>query len=221
MNDKDRRRSQDAFRREADALILATPAFGLGIDKENVRLVMHAEVPGSVEAYYQEIGRAGRDGLAAICCLLFDDDDVSIQTDFLEWSNPDPGFISAVYNLVDRNLVRARQEGFDYLRTQMNFYNRRDFRVETAVNLLERWGSLEGRLPRDWKPVQSPPEEYLDPKLYAARVKAQTRKLYEMLNFAKLDEGCRMRAVSHYFGFKESERCGKCDLCLKAGVSVA
>jgi ATP-dependent DNA helicase RecQ len=220
MGDRERKRAQEAFQRSDEALILATPAFGLGIDKENVRLVMHAEVPGSVEAYYQEIGRAGRDGAPAVCALFFDDDDVSIQTDFLEWANPDPGFIRAVHNLIERNLTRARQEGFDYLRTQMNFYNRRDFRVETAVNQLERWGSLEGRQPREWTPVEPPPEEFLDSRQFEARMKSQRRKLYEMVNFAKMTDGCRMIAVSAYFGFAGSERCEKCDLCLRSGLGA-
>jgi ATP-dependent DNA helicase RecQ len=221
LPDRERRRAQDGFLASSDGLILATPAFGLGIDKENVRMVMHAEVPGSLEAYYQEIGRGGRDGKRASCVLLFDDDDVSIQTDFLEWANPDPGFIGAVYNLIERNLTRAKQEGFEYLRRQMNFYNSRDFRVETSVNMLERWGSLEGRNPREWKPIQSPPQEYLDQKLYDARLKAQRSKLNQVGDFAKLTEGCRMKTLNAYFGFPGEPPCGLCDLCVKNGLAHA
>jgi ATP-dependent DNA helicase RecQ len=220
MGDRDRRRGQEAWLASDRALMLATPAFGLGIDKENVRMVVHAEMPGSIEAYYQEIGRAGRDGAIAQCVLLFDDDDVSIQNDFLGWANPDPSFIRAVYNLIERNLSRAKQEGFDFLRTQMNFYNRRDFRVETSVNLLERWGAIEGRQPREWQPLENPPEEYLDQKLYEARMKAQRQKLYQMVEFAKLTttdaaDSCRMKQVARYFSFIDPVACMVCDLCLE------
>ena len=222
LGDRERKRSQEAFTQSRDdVLILATPAFGLGIDKENVRAVMHAEVPGSIEAYYQEIGRAGRDGLPAHCALFFDDDDVSIQDQFQDWSNPDPGFISAVYNLIERNLTRAQQEGFDYLRRQMNFYNTHDFRVETSVNLLERWGSIEGKQPRDWRPIQSPPEEYLERRLYDQRSRAQKNKLYEMVTLAKLDDGCRMVMIAGYFGFPEEKPCGHCDLCVRGSLGKA
>jgi len=221
MGDRDRKRSQEAFLEGRGDLMLATPAFGLGIDKEDVRFILHAEVPGSLEAYYQEIGRAGRDGKEAHCSLLFDDDDVSIQSDFIEWANPDPGFIQAVYNLIERNPMRARQEGFEYLRSQMNYYNRRDFRVETAVNLLERWGCIEGREPREWTAIASPPEEYLSIEEHKERIKSQRQKLYRMVEFAKLSPAtdsnkCRMKIIAEYFGFSEESRCHRCDLCLAA-----
>ncbi len=213
LPDRERRRVQDEFLASPDALLLATPAFGLGVDKPDVRLVAHAEVPAALEAYYQEIGRAGRDGAPAAACLLFDPDDLAIQMDFIKWANPDPGFIRGVYNLISRNLGRARAEGPDYLRTQMNFYNRRDFRIETAVNLLERHGSLENaRSPRDWSPGPEPEGEYLDESLCRARIEGQNRKLHEMMGFVRSEE-CRAQGIRSHFGFDAGDRCGICDRC--------
>ncbi len=71
LSDKDRQKNQEAFLQERIDIIVATVAFGMGIDKSNVRFVLHAGMPKSLEAYQQESGRAGRDGLEADCCLLF------------------------------------------------------------------------------------------------------------------------------------------------------
>ena len=71
LSDHDRKRNQEAFIRDEVDVIVATIAFGMGIDKSNIRFVIHADLPKSVENYYQETGRAGRDGDAAHCTLLF------------------------------------------------------------------------------------------------------------------------------------------------------
>lgn len=221
VGDKNRRIEQDSFLSGATDLMLATPAFGLGIDKPDVRLLVHAEVPGSMEAYYQEIGRAGRDGKRSACIAFYDRDDVSIQSDFVKWSTPDPGFIQSVHNLISRNEMRARQEGFDYLRSQMNFYNRRDFRVETSVGLLERWGALEGREPREWKAVGEVPSEYLDPERYKKSLRHREEKLARLVSFFEMRpeelaslKGCRLVEVAKSFGENLSDRrCGICDFC--------
>src|SRR5688572_16712628 len=88
----ERKTQQRAFQQSADALILATNAFGMGVDKPDIRAIVHWQIPRTLEAYYQEIGRAGRDGRGSFCELLWRQEDLVIQRDFTEWANPDAGF---------------------------------------------------------------------------------------------------------------------------------
>lgn len=84
MSDGDRKAAQEAFLYDAVDVIVATNAFGMGINKTNVRFIIHATLPGSVEAYYQEIGRAGRDGLDSEAILLYSPADIRLQRFFID-----------------------------------------------------------------------------------------------------------------------------------------
>jgi ATP-dependent DNA helicase RecQ len=88
MEDKDREWAQNVFLDRSYDVVVATNAFGMGIDRSDVRFVAHFDVPGSIEAYYQEAGRAGRDGEPAECDLLFNYADTRTQEFFIDGNNP-------------------------------------------------------------------------------------------------------------------------------------
>lgn len=218
---RQRRRTLSEFIEVKNGVMIATPAFGLGIDKADIRSVIHAEIPGSIEAYFQEVGRAGRDGLMASGHLLYDRDDVSIQEEFLKWSNPERSVIENVYRLIEKNDPDLQIDGFDYLRNQINYYNRRDFRAETAVQLLERWGCLE--IDPDSRFGYVAAAEPTDEQLFAmkteVRMKVQSKKLLSMVHFVEDHSRCRRAMVHRYFGENISD-CGICDNCILKAKAV-
>lgn len=95
-----RRRIQDDFIEDRLPVIVATNAFGMGIDKKDIRLVIHYNSPGSIENYYQEIGRAGRDGINSFTYLLFDDNDLNIHNFFISNSYPTKELIKDIYKAI-------------------------------------------------------------------------------------------------------------------------
>ncbi len=108
MEHPDRVRVQDAFMGGQVPVVVATNAFGMGVDKSDIRCIVHFDIPGSVEAYYQEIGRAGRDGAPARAVLLFHPSDRRIQEFFVRSAHPEPQLIETVYH----QLIAAwRQQG--------------------------------------------------------------------------------------------------------------
>ncbi len=197
---RDRRRTQERFMNDEGHLVLATNAFGMGIDKESIRFVTHADVPGSMESYYQEIGRAGRDGLPSQCVLLYDQRDLATQMEFLHWSNPGAEFYERVFDFLRHDLEQVNAFGLDWLRERLHHKDRFDHRLETALAMLERYGVIEGSLsPLDVEVVGELPIALRDQNRLNEKLKRDQTKLYTLVQYVQC-QGDRKAFIHEYFG---------------------
>ncbi len=141
MEIEDRKWVQNNFMRDKARVIVATNAFGLGIDKPNIRYVIHYDMPGTVEAYYQEAGRAGRDGKSSLCLMLYNSRDRALHEFFIKGDNPSPSLIREIYNILlnyeSDTILITYAEIMDNLSDKIP-----DMAIGTGLKILEREGYI-------------------------------------------------------------------------------
>jgi ATP-dependent DNA helicase RecQ len=224
MGDQERERAQEIFiHRKADVAV-ATNAFGMGIDRSDVRFVIHYEVPGSVEAYYQEAGRAGRDGENAYCELLFNYADTRTQEFFIDGANPSAAIVRSIYQY----LLNEADKDFEVHRTLDEIAANADVKnsmsVGSAMAILARSGYVERfdipkkrmKGTRLLKPDVLARALQLDEIAIEEKDRRDREKLKAMVEMC-YSRGCRQQWILSYFGEEEAGVCGTCDVCRDEG----
>ncbi len=221
MPDDQREKNQTRFISGEIDVAVATNAFGMGIDRSDVRFVMHFDIPGSIEAYYQEAGRAGRDGETAVCELLFNYADTRTQEFFIEGSNPAASLILDVHKYLC-DFANEKSEIIIPVQSLCEDIGAKNsMAVSSAISHLVRCRAIErfdipGERTRGTR-LLNPGTATGKPDIDVAAITEKERRDREKLK-AMVDlcyaTSCRQQWILNYFGEQGAGECNNCDNCL-------
>jgi ATP-dependent DNA helicase RecQ len=201
-----RTQAQEAFMAGDARVMVATNAFGMGIDKPDIRFVVHYQLPATLEAYYQECGRAGRDGDRAQCTLLYDHGDRRIQFFFMGGRYPDLDDILAVHRALQPVMAEhPRLTRKQLLECELPLAKNK---ARIVIGLLQEANVLT---------MASVDTERLEALANGYRERAENdRRKLERITFYAQSALCRWKIILDYFGAPAPwECCGHCDNCLR------
>lgn len=215
LQKQDRTSVHELFMDEHIRAVVATNAFGLGIDKPNIRFVVHYDLPGSVEAYTQEAGRSGRDGLPSRCILIYRMSDTRVQNYFLTGKYPGIEEVQKVFGTLE--LFGAQSDGVS-MTDLRKILQLPLTKLKVILALLKKGGFIETTSRSKYGLTENARRNrdlVLNLASYETKKSYDQSKLAMMLQYAET-ASCRRRFILNYFGEDyERESCGACDNCLR------